>query len=331
MERFVKLAFEKGHSADQRRRIKHSLMKAPGEHFSVLMGYDFHINVEKNILKLIEINTNAAGYLLGENIYTVHGIKNNYLNSLKDSFFNEAYLFGLKNVENISIIDEDPKNQRNYLEFLMFKNFFKHYGIKSDILDVSCIKNNPETKSLIGPNNESLQIIYNRYCDFLFSSEQSKYLLDSYLSGKNLFTPHPKEYLMLSDKQRLVDWSDEDDEIFKTILATTKNVSYFSSSEEIWEKRKNLVFKPKNLYGSKGVFLGKSITRKKMNEVLKEEFLIQEMVSPGKITLENSDWKFDVRAYVYKDKIQQVLARIYKGQVTNFSEKNSGFAAVAWT
>ena len=41
-----------------------------------------------------------------------------------------------------------------------------------------------------------------------------------------------------------------------------------------------------------------------------------------------ANWKFDLRFYVYEDKIQLTCARIYQGQVTNFSSPMGGFTLV---
>jgi len=42
--------------------------------------------------------------------------------------------------------------------------------------------------------------------------------------------------------------------------------------------------------------------------------------------LEN--WKFDVRFFVYRDQIQLAVARVYQGQVTNFSSRYGGLTAI---
>ena len=44
--------------------------------------------------------------------------------------------------------------------------------------------------------------------------------------------------------------------------------------------------------------------------------------------LKGTEWKTDFRAYVYENKIQQLTARCYQGQLTNFRQEGSGFACV---
>jgi hypothetical protein len=43
-----------------------------------------------------------------------------------------------------------------------------------------------------------------------------------------------------------------------------------------------------------------------------------------------SHWKFDLRFFVYADQIQMTTARIYQGQVTNFSSPMGGFTKVVF-
>ena len=56
---------------------------------------------------------------------------------------------------------------------------------------------------------------------------------------------------------------------------------------------------------------------------------MQEIITPP--TFKDSDgqeWKYDIRAYVYRDQVQQLSARVYQGQLTRFQTPLSGFASV---
>ena len=64
-----------------------------------------------------------------------------------------------------------------------------------------------------------------------------------------------------------------------------------------------------------------------------EDILIQQFSPAQKMPTDDprsvlTNWKFDLRFYVYADKIQLVVARIYQGQVTNFASPLGGFTMV---
>ncbi len=67
-----------------------------------------------------------------------------------------------------------------------------------------------------------------------------------------------------------------------------------------------------------------------------EDILIQKYVPASPVPgiapgdpLQN--WKFDLRFYVYRDEIQQIAARLYQGQVTNFASPLGGFTRVKFS
>ena len=82
-------------------------------------------------------------------------------------------------------------------------------------------------------------------------------------------------------------------------------------------------------HGGKSAYRGKSLTRGKFKQLLESSVLFQDYIPPS-VFRDSSDqeWKFDLRAYAYGGRIQQIAARCYKGQVTNFREEGGGFAAV---
>lgn len=302
---------------------------------SMFMSYDFHLD-SANIPKIIEINTNAAFLGLGYYLYEALGKSTNLkfkISDLKQNFLEELKLFG-KVSENpkILIIDEAPEQQRLFAEFLVYQNLIKSFGWDCEIVDYKAAAD-------LNPN-----LIYNRWTDFYFDKSESSPLRDAYLSKKICFTPNPHEYFLLADKQRLMDLNNNalleklslsDDQI-KTLHAAipmTKVFSEFDKSD-LWAQRKNLFFKPINSFGSKQTYKGASISRKLFDELPTNDFLAQEYIpAPEKVfqTPAGTDsFKFDLRCYAYQDELQMVVARIYKGQVTNLKTQYGGFATVNW-
>ena len=64
-----------------------------------------------------------------------------------------------------------------------------------------------------------------------------------------------------------------------------------------------------------------------------DDILIQRYAPAQKVPSDDersvlSNWKFDLRAFVYEDQVLLMAARIYQGQVTNFSSPMGGFTLV---
>jgi len=95
--------------------------------------------------------------------------------------------------------------------------------------------------------------------------------------------------------------------------------------KEVWKNKKSLFFKPIESHGGRGSYKGKTLTKKKFSEL--KNYIVQEYIPPAswKNPINQDQWKFDIRAYVYQDQIQLLGGRIYKGQITNFQNPFGGF------
>jgi len=303
---------------------------------SVLMAYDFHID-SKGLPRLIEVNTNASGFLVGNALYQFQNLNfKPALESLEQSFKEEwkSYL-SLSNQamslkpQYVVLIDENPKEQKMFIEFLMYKDFFKSMGWNVDIIESSLLKLNKEGH-LVTPKGDKIDYIYNRSTDFYF--EKHPHLLKAYKEGLCCISPHPREYFLLSNKRRLCFWFSEAHKwsqlrVIKKYLIPSYVMD--GHQDRVWQNRKQYIFKPLDGHGGKKVYRGDSLTRKKWEFLCQTPCLYQEYISPSNhLDLQGGKWKLDFRAFVYRDKIQQLMARCYKGQITNFREPGSGWALV---
>ena len=95
---------------------KQDSLKNDVKNHSVLMAYDFHLDHEK-IPRLIEINTNASGFLIVDLIQKTKGMRTQALESLYNSFINEWKEFSSFSIppQKTAIVDEDIENQKNEL------------------------------------------------------------------------------------------------------------------------------------------------------------------------------------------------------------------------
>jgi len=306
----------------------------PGN-FALSNSLDFHIS-ENNELKLIEVNTNAAFLALGLELYETLQIKNPTLeikpNLIRDVIQEEASLAGLhQRPMKVAIVDENPKAQRLYVEFLLYNEIFKHHGFESQIFDIQ------------DPKLAEAHFIYNRHTDFFLSKPESAILKKSYFDGKHGVSPNPFEYALLADKTRFIDWSNL--ERFSQLADISKNsadtlskiipktfLPTDVSKEDLWNLRKNLFFKPRQSFGSKQTYKGQAISRKVFDEIYSTDFIAQELVTPKEEVFhydsQDVKMKYDLRCYFYKDHFQLAIARFYQGQVTNLRTPLGGFAAV---
>ena len=307
---------------------------------SLLMAYDFHLNSEED-LKLIEVNTNASGFLISELVFASHGFDSKSLNSLQRSFETEWKNFKKQNSFSIPrkvfIIDKDPFQQKMFMEFLMYKDFLNSFSWETYICDSQDLIFNSK-KELVDSQQRVVDFVYNRTTDFYFKNHP--HLEEAYRSQACCLSPNPSDYYLLADKKRLCDWFEclKTDSLSKATLSSLQKILLPTwnltpeNRKHAWENKKNYFFKPLQSFGGKQAYRGKSLTRSRFEEISREPFLFQEYCPPS-LTRDGKDqkWKFDLRAFTYGEEIQQVVARLYQGQVTNFHSFGGGFAAVRFS
>ncbi len=325
--------------------IAHHSTSASG----VLMAYDFHLN-EKSELRLIEVNTNASGFLFADPLYKVLGrpapseiAHKDPIESLLQSFAQDYSLFyGRSDFLNsrMAIVDENLFEQKMLPEFYLYQNFFENQGIQCTLVDLKDL-----SKTQRG--GADFQFIYNRHTDFYLADKKSEALRKAYLEDLSCLSPHPRVYALLADKGRMIDWQRPQKDfpslpfsVTEKLLSTQllKEPHGASDPEVIWQQRKNLFFKPKRSHGGKQVYRGASLSRKMFEKLTQEtEILVQEFFPPGPppfdgpLQPENKkSWKYDLRFYAYEDHLQLAVGRLYQGQVTNFHTDFGGFTALTF-
>lgn len=287
---------------------------------AVCTSFDFHWTTQQE-LKLIEINTNAAFLALGTELYQMFDPDTLFKTiDIVNMFSNEARLCGT-DLKKLTLIDESPRDQRLYIEFLLYQKLMEQNGILAEIKDIS------EINSL-----EKSDLIYNRYTDFyLNDSEKSRVIRDLYQKGQINLSPNPYEYFLLADKQRMIDWQNQTDFAVPQSLLKTYDLG-LADREWIWSERKKLFFKPKNSYGSKQAYKGAAVSHKTFDEFYGPTMMAQEYAQPAEVDVtvgsETTKMKYDLRCYAYQGKLQIVMARLYQGQTTNLKTAGGGFAVV---
>ncbi|MEO0336858.1 MAG: hypothetical protein AAF202_10705, partial [Pseudomonadota bacterium] len=177
--------------------------------------------------------------------------------------------------------------------------------------------------------------VYNRFTDFYFSEPSSQHLLEAYTNQISLFSPNPREYSLMADKNRLPILREEiakSSPEMMSLIPETRLFSEFESKDALWSERKKYFFKPSQSFGSKGVFSGKGISRKAFEGIYSPNFLAQELCPAGRETFhydeEPIEMKFDLRFYCFEGEIQHYTARLYQGQATNMKTDLGGLAPI---
>ena len=317
-----------------------------GEASGVFFGYDFHLNADG--AHLIEINTNAGGAFLnalligsqrGAQIPGTPVALENPERAFLDMFSNEWRLErGDAPLESAVILDEQPRTQHLYPEFLLARQMFERARIHARIADPGELEARAGGLYCAG---RKVDLVYNRLTDF--SLAQHPALRAAYDAGQVVLTPHPHAYQRYADKRNLARLSDAtalraigaSEEAIAALqagLPQTRNVRA-AEREQWWAERKQWFFKPATGYGGKAAYRGEKVTHRVFEEILQHDYVAQKFAAPGErmICLDGAEpvpLKADVRCYVYEGEIQLVAARLYQGQTTNFRTPGGGFAMV---
>lgn len=319
----------------------------------VLMGYDVHF--EGDTPRLIEINTNAGGALLNA-LLLAHqqiccgGLMNSFLSDLGgaepgdrflDMFRREWQLAGRRGVpRRVAIVDESPKQQFLYPEFLLFQQLFGSAGWEALICDPRELQR--EGGRLLA-RGQPVDLVYNRLTDFALLEPAQARLREAWLAGECVVTPDPWHHALHADKRNLVHLADPawlermgvpapDRALLASVVPATQAVTE-AQAEALWAARKQLFFKPSRGYGSKAAYRGDKLTRGTWADIVASgDYVAQAYAPPGSrrvaVEGEMKDMKFDVRAYAYAGEVLLLAARVYQGQATNMRTPGGGFAPV---
>lgn len=305
---------------------------------SVLMSYDFHVDPNGR-LRLIEINTNASMSLIVDAMMEAkkspREFSPDFRREIVDCFEREHELARPgKPLRSVAIVDEHPEQQRLYVEFKMYEELFKRRGWSVSIEDTSKLR--IEGDRLVGAHGP-VDLVYNRDTDFYLEHSRVAALKEAAERNLACLTPHPHEYRLLADKERLFELSrpgaldatslseDRKRAIRETIIESLV-IDASTDKDAIWADRKKWFFKPRRSFGGKAAYKGSSVSRHAFETITSGNYVAQEYVPAGTI----GDFKYDLRFYVYRDRIQLACARLYQGQMTNTQTPGGGITPINW-
>ncbi len=303
----------------------------------VFAGFDFHLGAQGP--RLIEINTNAGGALLNAALARAQRACCADVAALEcgpipperleqaffDMFMAEWRRAGRSGMpRRVAIVDDDPRAQFLYSEFVLFERLFRRFGLEASIL----------SPSEVTPDR-AIDLVYNRLTDFYLDEPRHGALREAYLAGEVVLTPHPRAHALYADKRNLILLSDASR--LRAWGATEETVQTLAGgvprtlpvTEDLWLERRRWFFKPAAGYGSRAAYRGDKLTRRVWSQVLQGQYVAQEIVAPSERRISSvSAMKVDVRNYVYAGEVQMLAARLYQGQTTNMRTPGGGFAPI---
>ncbi len=276
-----------------------------------MMGYDFHMTGAGP--RLIEINTNAGGALLNglrtaalcnprdlagacSGLLSVEEIGERVVETFRAEL--RAVRGGDAVLRSVAIVDERPEEQFLYPEFELFRELLERSGIRAEIGDTAeLVRTDSGGIELRGM---PIDLVYLRDTDFALETPRTASLRAAYLAGEVVVTPSPREHHLLADKRRLMLFSsresllrlgvDSEDAAFLAEMVPETRLLGEMSFDEVWRTRKDWVFKPAASFGSRAVYRGDKISKRKLHEIHPEaHYLAQRRIEPGAVQIAAAD------------------------------------------
>jgi hypothetical protein len=174
--------------------------------------------------------------------------------------------------------------------------------------------------------------IYWRSTDFLLEQPGHAAIRRAVDEGATALGPSPAAYAAIADKRRLLDWSAapvlvRDAESGQSFRVAEARLLGSRPLARWHAERGDWVFKPASGYASRGVYVGKNISRQKL-EQLPGEYLAQRYAPHPKVQRAGVDWKYDLRFFADRGEVIGAVARVFQGQVVGMRAPGSGFAPV---
>ena len=70
------------------------------------------------------------------------------------------------------------------------------------------------------------------------------------------------------------------------------------------------------------------MSRKRFDALETSSTVMQKLVPPSLINIDDTSYKFDVRLYMHGERLIAMAGRAWRGQITNFREEGSGWTPI---
>ena len=300
----------------------------------LLLSYDVHPTPDGPVL--IEVNTNAGGVLTAIRAAR----QGNECCADWEQGMLEARLIALfrrdlldvdrEKTGVVAIVDDQLASQPLLAEMQALADLMRPFAQDVLVVDADELT---YSEGRLRHHGRPIDRVYWRSTDFLLSEPRHELVRRAVAEGSSILAPSPEAYAAIADKRRFVEWSQQpvlardattglSFRIAETLPLSTRTV------DEWYAERSEWVFKPVSGYASRGVYVGKSISRKKLAELAPDLYLAQRYAPHPLIDRDGKEWKYDVRFFADRDHVIGAAARVFHGQVVGLRAPGSGFAPI---
>lgn len=300
----------------------------------LLLSYDVHPTSQGPVL--IEVNTNAGGILTA--IRAAHAINPccaDWESERLEARLLQLFRHDLLGADaaasgHVAIVDDALGQQALLPEMQAIAQLLAPHAASVRVLDAATLE---FRDGRLWQGETPIQRVYWRSTDFLVTAPAHEPVRRALDAGTLVLAPSPRAWRAIADKQRFLDWSASpllarDAASGQSFcIAPTQRLAA-RPLEDWYAERADWVFKPATGHASRGVYVGKSISRSKLASLPADQYLAQRYAPHPVIDREGRAWKYDVRFFADRGEVIAAAARVFQGQVVGMKEPGSGFAPV---
>jgi hypothetical protein len=298
----------------------------------LLLSYDVHPAPEGPVL--IEVNTNAGGIATAmqaarEITTCCRDWQQDVLEARLLALF-ERDLLGAERTPTVAVVDDELAAQALLPEMHALAELMRRRVADVRVVDAAELS---YADGRLRHGAVAIDRIYWRSTDFLIAEPRHAAIRRAVEDGTTILAPSPQAYAAIADKRRLLEWSRAPelarDATTGHTFKVAETVPMASRTAAQWHaERAEWVFKPASGYGSRGVYVGKSISRQKLAALPAESYLAQRYAPHPVLDRDGHEWKYDLRFYADRGRVIGAAARVFQGQVVGMRGAGSGFAPV---
>jgi hypothetical protein len=299
----------------------------------LLLSYDVHPTPTGPVL--IEANTNAGGMLTAIEAAR-HGNEccadweQGRLEKRLVQLFRHDLLGKSGQAGTLAIVDDHLGSQALLAEMHGIAELLRPYAREVIVVDAANLQYN---SGRLRHRSTPVDQVYWRSTDFLIDTPEHAAIRRAVDEGSTALAPSPQAYTAIADKRRFLDWSKQPslacDAQSGREFRVAETLELGSRSRADWYAERNQwVFKPVSGFASRGVYVGKSISRSKLDELPAQGYLAQRYVPHPEAIRSGQSWKYDLRFFADRGRVIGAVARMFQGQVVGMRAPGSGFAPV---
>ncbi|MDP9139567.1 MAG: hypothetical protein M3O62_02090, partial [Pseudomonadota bacterium] len=275
----------------------------------LLLSYDVHPSPEGPVL--IEVNTNAGGVLTAieaarQGNDCCADLQQNLLEARLLALFQRDLLGPDREQTGIvAIVDDKLETQTLLAEMQALAQLIQPHAIDVRVVDTADIA---YRDGRLRHGEDAIDRVYWRSTDFLLAEPAHADVRRAVREGTTVIAPSPEAYDAIANKRRFVEWSAQTelsrDEETGLALRIAETLPMAARTTSDWHAdRRNWVFKPVSGYASRGVYVGKSVSRRKLDELPAADYLAQRYAPHPVIDRDGRQWKYDVRFFADRGQV----------------------------